>query len=318
MRSFFSLLILCSLTACHVSTTTVQEYRKSPESGPSTPSAESSNLPSALPSAQQTYGGIDGGGMNGLQMQKLEDFREEFLDYNYCMAKYKTKGSLKKNENLKIEENEIQWMKDKQQRCLDIAKALNEKLETLRQKDSTLAGYFYFLLHKRSWYVVPVSMDAIDSKELGVYFKTEQYGLQNYLEVFFAESYLASQDPEMVVESVLHELVVGVYLLKTGSVYDRCRATKYSELIKQNSTNYGQVDKECVMYVGSQTQRLPNSLNLSDFYKKSNRGKSIELTQEDYPLIRSISFALSKRLDKMSSAELEAMIITHGMRIPFP
>lgn len=318
MKSFFSLFILCSLTACHVSTTTVQEYRKSPEGVPSSVSSDSSNLPGSLPKAQQTYGGIDGGGMNGLQMQKLEDFREEFLDYNFCMSKYKPKLSVKKNEASQIEDAEVQLMKDKQKRCLDIAKALNDKLDVLRQKDSTLAGYFYFLLHKRSWYVVPVSMDAIDSKDLGVYFKTEQYGLQNYLEVFFAESYLVSQDPEMVVESILHELVVGVYLLKTGSVYDRCRATKYTELIRQNSTNYGQVDKECIMYVGAQTQRLPNALNLSDFYKKSNRGKSIELTQEDYPLIRSISFALSKRLDTMTSGDLEAMIITHGMRIPFP
>lgn len=135
-------------------------------------------------------GTVDGGGQNGVGGKRLEDWVVELPE----QAEYK-----------------------------DIVKPL---IENLRPCYLPLAADLVYLsTNVRKWYFVPVELSEIPAVRLGTPFaKSQQFAIQNYQDIWVDSRYYEKMPPGERAGLIVHELVVGVKLLKDHYPEERCLA----------------------------------------------------------------------------------------------
>ncbi len=97
-------------------------------------------------------------------------------------------------------------------------------LENLSKCFAPLAADMMYLAEVRTWFMVPVALSDLPKKRLGVPFTTDQYASQSYSEIWINSKLYEAMSPEGRVDLLLHELVVGVRLLKDNHTAERCLA----------------------------------------------------------------------------------------------
>ncbi len=123
---------------------------------------------------QLCFAGVgSGGGLNGINGRPLEDYK------------------------IKIT-NERAYKK--------IVEPMLGRLHDLELLD--LETLFREFLEKKNWYVAPVELEPL--KNVGVSFKTGQYGLQNATEVWLKSKFYKDKKVQTQAKAIIHELLMGL------------------------------------------------------------------------------------------------------------
>lgn len=132
------------------------------------------------------YGGIDGGGGNGIEGKPLESYQISLAD---------------------IEEFDTHII---------------PMIESLKRSFPELASDMVYLSKERLWYFVPVALNKIPSFKIGTFFQTDQIAIQSRSEIWVDERLYLKMDTESRVQLLVHELLMGVKILEASSSLEKC------------------------------------------------------------------------------------------------
>jgi hypothetical protein len=224
--------------------------------------------PAAVPSPGTSQGGADMGGCNGIQSRCFEDFI------------------------VRIDERE------------EFKAVVLPIFEKLKKLYPPMAADILHLTRERSWYFVPVELNQIPSRYLGVGFKTEQIALHTKKEIWVSTKHYEST--EVTVKSrgliLVHELVMGIRFMEFQTSLDKCYAKAAIHLLDN--------DKE----KGLVENRAQRSLCRSTYPNPLDSGKNLQVTESMNLNIRELTRILMTRLDEIDGDELKDWIQRHEFR----
>lgn len=214
---------------------------------------------------QQTGGVDDAGGGNGIDGKPLD----EFIDRNFA----------KKSVYINVVEPVI---------------------EKLKIGFPELAADFIHLTNRRDWYFVPGELEKIPNQILGAYAKLDQYALQDTQKVWIDNISYEKMNERSQGILLLHEMMIGVRLLKYKHKLDLCIADSTRLLFENKDVNkYKEAFNKCV-------KTYP-------FLDGITKDESFQLDKDDYELIRRIvSFLI---LDEIDYDELRHLIKDYKVRL---
>jgi hypothetical protein len=152
-----------------------------------------------------------------------------------------------------------------------------------------LAADIYHISREREWYFVPVELDLISKKILGTYGVTEQYALQDLNKVWLNSISFEKMEPKDQSLLILHELVMGVKLLKYKSKQDKCIA-KAALAVVEIDENTKKEDKSAALERYSNEKKYCRKTYL---LIEGVQNEQFSLTSQDYDLIRKLVLLLS-------------------------
>lgn len=159
-----------------------------------------------------------------------------------------------------------------------------------------LAGDLIHITEERNWYFVPVSMDAIPAFKIGVNFRTDQFANHKLKEIWFDSKHFDDMEEKPQENLILHELLMGVKVLEFTNLLDQCLANISSlRLTSENEEAYKAARKKC----------FSKNRNAVDIGDSIGLGKSIQLTNDDYDSIRTLTTLLMSSVDTLDAQELE-------------
>lgn len=165
------------------------------------------------------------------------------------------------------------------------AKIVVPIIQKLQTGFPELAADFIHLTQRRDWYFVPGQLDKIPQVVLGAYAKYDQYALQDTNKVWIDDIEYKIMNERSQGILIVHELVMGVRLLKYKHGQDRCIANITKILFEENGADkYKLAFKQCVI-------QYPIIDGVS-------KDQSFKLNNDDYELIRRIvSFLIQDEID---------------------
>jgi hypothetical protein len=172
-------------------------------------------------------------------------------------------------------------------------------IERLKQGYPELAADFIHLSKRRDWYFVPGELERIPQLILGAYAKYEQYALQDTNKIWIDNKEYSQMSERSQGILLVHELTMGVRLLKYKHGQDRCIANATQFLFESDGeSKYRSAFKSC-------TSQYP----IVDGVTKD---QSFRLNNEDYEVIRRIvSFLIQEEID---FEEVRHLIRNHHIR----
>jgi hypothetical protein len=107
-------------------------------------------------------------------------------------------------------------------------KPIDEKLNDIREDNQADNGVTYLetLAKRKTWYLVPVKLDAIEAARIGTNFKSDQGAYQTEKEIFISDLIYKDLDEEHKAQLLLHEIVMAFYLVKYEDGKFYCEAFK--------------------------------------------------------------------------------------------
>jgi len=217
---------------------------------------------------EQTPGTVDGGGANGVGGKPLGGWALRSIG---DLAEYK-----------------------------DIVRPI---LENLTKCFVPLAADMMHISERRTWFMVPVALNEIPKARLGAPFTTDQYAIQSYEEIWINSKLYDAMNSEGRADLLLHELVVGVRILKDAHTVERCLAAVKVRAIQ-----------------GTQNSEVESANN--DCYSKYPRilkPPPIQFGQEDAAHIRSLERDLKyskggQDRTRLKCGELKSHLKSVGLR----
>lgn len=162
----------------------------------------------------------------------------------------------------------------------------------------------------RTWYILPVELNKIPSSVLGVSFsdsQLEQMALQNLKAIYINSTLFEKSDrDEDRALLILHEMVMGVFLMKYKDALDECYSNiAWMRLYSKNHNLYRNERASCA---------IKNIYSNSSDLPITNLGKKMSLSTEDYDNIRELVVNLWQNLDHISFDELDAWLKQNSNR----
>lgn len=161
----------------------------------------------------------------------------------------------------------------------------------------------------RNWFFVPVTLNKIPSHAIGVSFgdkDSEQMALQNLRAVWLDSNLFQSAEStnESRAQLVLHEILMGIRLMRYKSSLDNC----YSEvalqgLSKESAVGHSKLRDKCALTYG-----------FNDNDKTTPGFSSSKLTSEDYDNIRELGLELWNAKGAISKIQLDAWLRERNFR----
>lgn len=125
----------------------------------------------------------------------------------------------------------------------DGVKPLIQKIAEVEPK---LAADFYHITLERLWYFVPTELENISSNILGSYGKHEQYALQDTNKVWINSIFFDKMSQSEQSTLMIHEIVMGIRLLRYTNKQDQCIAKAARLLIgDSNRSAYREQRRKC-------------------------------------------------------------------------
>jgi hypothetical protein len=119
-------------------------------------------------------------------------------------------------------------------------------LENLTKCFIPLAADMMHIAERRTWFMVPVALNEIPKTRLGAPFTTDQYAIQSYEEIWVNSKFYDAMKSEGRADLLLHELVVGVRILKDAHTVERClAAVRVSALQGAKDSEIESANNEC-------------------------------------------------------------------------
>lgn len=146
-----------------------------------------------------------------------------------------------------------------------------------------LAADFHHLSIERDWYFLPTDLDQISKKILGVYARTDQIALQDLNKIMINSHMFDKMQEQDQATLLVHEIVMGIRLLKYKKTQDLCMATAARIIVAENNVeHYDKAKKKC-------REIYP--------FIPGTQNEKFSLTSDDYDFIR-------KLVSKIISAEI--------------
>lgn len=221
------------------------------------------------PTDSQTasHGTIAGGGGNGINDRPLESYKIEWASH----------AELEKN--------------------------ILEVIQNVALSSPKLAADLLHVKKHRIWYMVPIELDQIPGERIGVYFKTDQEAIQNFAEVWMSDLNF----PKSVADQtmlVLHELSLGVYVLRNSGALDHCLAQAAQSLVVQKpAVPYRDARSDC--FDKFKEEKLKIDLDQ----------RRLDLSDTDYKSIRYLSTMLIESKGKLESKNIETELTSKGFQL---
>ncbi|WP_413576751.1 hypothetical protein ACLVWU_01765 [Bdellovibrio sp. HCB290] len=244
--------------------------------GPGKPKKDgpSRGLPSSKPNGKAN-GGTASGGDNGVQGRNIEDYAT----------------------NIQKEANYIQFV-------LPI-------ITKLAETHPRFASDMIHIANERTWYMVPVELEALKASQIGLKFadqSVQQFALQNLRAIWInTKFYNAFESAESKGRLILHEILMGVRLMKLKSEIDNCYSSiAIMKLDPKKTKEYQQAREQCARtYIFGRKDA---------FAVVPGQNPDLELTSHDYDGIRELGVHLWERKGEISGAELDAWIKVNDFR----
>ncbi|HRO67348.1 MAG TPA: hypothetical protein PL182_07280 [Pseudobdellovibrionaceae bacterium] len=83
-----------------------------------------------------------------------------------------------------------------------------------------------FVVHKKSWFLVPVNLPRLSKEEIGIPFSAEQGALQDFEEVWIDQEFFRRMSFEDRVRLLVHEIFMGLKIFTFESYHRQCRVTE--------------------------------------------------------------------------------------------
>ncbi len=162
-----------------------------------------------------------------------------------------------------------------------------------------LAADLIHLSRERRWYFVPVELNKIPAQKIGVSFKTDQLALHKKKEIWISSVFYDKMEMRKKAILLLHELVMGINLMKFQNPVDQCLAEAAKNLIDPgNESDY----------------RFARTVCMRDSDSNILDPRGIYLDGEDHSNIRDLTKILMDELDKVDEAELKAWLKSRKFR----
>lgn len=163
---------------------------------------------------------------------------------------------------------------------------------------------------ERTWYKIPVALNSLRSSQIGVSFgdkDLQQFALQNLKAVWMnSRLYEKLGSNESKGRLILHEILMGVRLMKLKNTLDNC----YSEMallrmVPEKIDEYKKGREECARkYIfSSQDPVLIPGVN-----------NGLDLSNDDYDNIRGLGVTLWQNQGAISKVELDAWLKANKFR----
>lgn len=173
-------------------------------------------------------------------------------------------------------------------------------IEQLKNSFPELAADLIHITIRRNWYFVPGELEKIPQNILGAYAKMDQYALQDTRKIWIDDIQYKQMEERSQGALILHELIMGVRLMKYKHRQDHCMAEAAKVLLVPNSeSEYRKKISEC-----SKTYPILDGFNGDEGFN---------LNKGDYEVIRGIvSHLLAETIDV---DEVKFLIDNYGVRI---
>lgn len=169
------------------------------------------------------------------------------------------------------------------------SQVLTPIIEALAALHPRLAADLHHISQERTWYRLPVALDALPYEIKGISFASQQMALQNLKAVFIDDNLYGPNTATSQAKLVLHELLMGVRLMEYQSDLDRCFAGAAQQLLK-----------------GGTREAWKEKRN--HCYKSQNplaTGREINLTKVDYENVRTLTSKIFYEIDRLDKDELQ-------------
>ncbi len=178
-------------------------------------------------------------------------------------------------------------------------KNVQQIITTLTTKFPRLAADFYHIANNRDWYFVPVTLPEISRNILGTYAPTDQLALQDLNKIWIDKIKFDQMTIEDQSILIIHEIMMGVRLIKYKSRQDTCiaKAALYMLSTPANDNEYKNEKTFC-------RKNYP----VLDGVQNSN----FSLSTDDYDLIRKLVSKLIQ--EPIDTDEIISLIETYKYR----
>ncbi len=201
--------------------------------------------------------------------------------------------------NRPLESYKLEWSSHK-----NLETIVMTVIQNVSRTSQKLAADLLHIKKHRVWYDVPVEIDSLPADRMGVYFQIDQEGIQNYDEVWLSDLSFGKQSVEDQAALVLHELSLGVYILKNSNSLDHCLAQAAASLLVAKPTiSYLDMRKDCF----AQFQADQIGIHIDQ--------KRIDLSDQDYKSIRYLSTMLIETKGLLESKNIEEELKTKGYQL---
>ena len=150
-------------------------------------------------------------------------------------------------------------------------KILEPILKKIDEVDANVNLRLEYVIAK-NWYIVPISLQGLASAKTGLYFSTDQIALHTFKEIWISDQHYNNQEssPEDKATLLLHEIIMGLKVLKFASYYEQCLS---GTLMIKMDGNPEWAHEYCS----------------SGLTKEGMESKKIELTSKDHAEVRALT-----------------------------
>lgn len=159
------------------------------------------------------------------------------------------------------------------------------------------------LLREKTWFLVPVELDKIPAKNIGVSFPNDQMALQTRREIYIDSRQFNPADISDRTTLMMHELLMGMRIYRFNNSRYHCIAKATVKLLDgSKADDFKKARDKCI-------RENPNS-------GKDDLLNKISLNTDDYELIRGLTAKFMMKSDNISEAELDSWLIDARLMDP--
>lgn len=158
-------------------------------------------------------------------------------------------------------------------------------IESEALKESDIKRVIYAILDKKTWYLIPAELKQLPADKVASAVGSDQAALQDFRQIWLNQTIFNDMESFQQATLIVHEIVMGLKLLKLDSALFECRARHFGR----------HSDQYCL-----------NS------YSADERGKPSDLTKIDYSQIRSVTKKIIDDGKKMSASDWNDLLFHEG------
>jgi hypothetical protein len=162
-----------------------------------------------------------------------------------------------------------------------------------------LAADLIHLAAERRWYFVPVELQKLPSRWIGVGFESDQVALHKKHEIWITTLLYDQMTAKNKAIVLLHELVMGVRLMEYQNDLDHCLAKAAINLTYSGGLSDYNYARQVCMHDAGPAPLDPHEIRLDD---------------EDHSNIRDLTMILIDKIDTIQAVELEAWLKSRRFR----
>ena len=164
---------------------------------------------------------------------------------------------------------------------------------------------------ERTWYIIPAALKSLTAAQIGLQFAdngVQQFALQNLRAVWINEKYYQDKTEESRARLILHEILMGIRLMKLKSSLDNCYSEYALMSLDSSKKNEYRMNRDrCAL-----TYKFSNRDATNTGIPGANA--DLQLHDPDYDSIRELGVRLWNSQGDISNAELEAWLKLNDFR----